>query len=58
METIPVKLSDLRRFYKAMDDAASEIEAAVHDGDVDDSILEEMRESLDVMEQMLNERVY
>lgn len=55
LTSIAVTRSDLIAIQRSIEDAYAEVEAAVGDGDVDDSILFGLGESLDTIEQYLND---
>ena len=52
---IPVTKADLIYFHRTLDDAHSELEAAVSDGLVDDSITIAMATAIDMLEQYIND---
>lgn len=52
---VPVKKEELKKIFHAIDTARSEIEAAVADGLVDDSVLGECDEACDMLEQYLHD---
>jgi len=56
METVEITRSDLRFVLRAIDTALPELEAAVHDGLIDESVLIELSEAQDICLQSLNVR--
>lgn len=55
LASIAITRSDLIAMQRAMEDAYAEVEAGVGDGDIDDRVLFGLAESLDMIEQYLND---
>ena len=55
LAAIAVSRSDLIAMQRSIEDAYAEVEAGVSDGDIDDSVLSGLAESLDMIEQYLND---